>query len=83
MLVLLLVCFLKINLDTKIVFCTLHLERKQKHLYFFMTFTTYYEGKAVLFSNTPFDKAEILKQLISSELGEISIGYYRFILIEC
>lgn len=60
----------------------LALRKETKTPLFFMTFTTYYEGKAVLFSNTPFDKAEILKQLISSELGEISIGYYRFILIE-
>jgi hypothetical protein len=47
-----------------------------------MTFTTYYDGKAVLFSNTEFEKSEILNKLLDSEFGEISIGYYRFILIE-
>ncbi|MBP7939495.1 MAG: hypothetical protein KAZ20_00025 [Sediminibacterium sp.] len=47
-----------------------------------MKFTTYYDGTPILFSNTEFDRDDIIKQLQDSEIGEISIGYYRFILIE-
>jgi len=54
----------------------------KKKQFNFMTFTTYYDGKAVLFSNTEFEKSEILNRLLDSEFGEISIGYYRFVLIE-
>ena len=47
-----------------------------------MKFNTYYCGTPILFSNTEFDKDDIIKKLQNSEFGEVSIGYYRFILIE-
>lgn len=47
-----------------------------------MRFRTYYDGIPILFLNTDFDRDDIIQQLQNSEIGEVSIGYYRFILIE-
>ena len=45
-------------------------------------FNTFYCGTAILFSNTEFERDVIIKQLLNSEFGEISIGYYRFVLLD-
>ena len=45
-------------------------------------FNSFYNGVAVLFSNTPFERDEVTRELLVSEYGEWSSGYYRFVLID-
>lgn len=44
-------------------------------------FNSFYNGQPVLFSNTPYIREEIIKELLASKLSEWRPGYYKFILI--
>lgn len=45
-------------------------------------FNSFYNGTAVLLSNTPYTYEEVCKELAASENGEWAPGYYRFVLLD-
>lgn len=45
-------------------------------------FNSFYCGTAILWSNSPYTREEIVKELHASEIGEWCPGYYRFVLID-
>ena len=45
-------------------------------------FNSFYYGVAILFSNTPFNRDEVVKELLASEFGEWASGGYRFVLLD-
>lgn len=44
-------------------------------------FNSFYCGTAILWSNTPYTKEEIIKNLLESTDGEWCPGYYKFVII--